>query len=412
MLEFEQRRIIDFVKAERNRLDPELRRLSERRSSVRSFVSTAEAIFRVFDESLSSRLATTVESVAGYGADLASERLNELSTGIRATLWLLSSVVTSQDQIPEELYGVTTWFFRQCQTISEPPAYVLAINNSFYTEELRQFLRRFFTRPIGRELYEELTAIFSSNPFFFIFLPASSASIAGALDWPLVFHECVHAIEEKSNLVGALFPDLPRNWSELDQLGKVDEKAREAQQTLELICDHVATMVGGPAFAWRFLRHFFSLSGIFHQPSAHPNPDVRIAHLIALIAKQGFAQEAKRARALLKDVSEDFSGTIPPRPSSMPAPLAAAKKAYQPKIQPLTRKSFLANLRRRCGATPRELLNDVLAKRPVVLDPASLFTLVSFNDGCEADEKIPMILADFLRADSIRARFIELGLRG
>jgi len=181
VLAFERERIVDFVGAERERLVPELEHLREARSSTRDFVSTSQQILQTFDQHLAARLATTVDE-AGYDADIASERLNEVFSAIRATLGLVSSVVTSQGQIPEELYQVTSWFFARCAGVCESPQYVIAIDSSFYTEELQQFLRRLFTRPIGRELFEELTASFSNRPFFFIFLPASSAALSGALD--------------------------------------------------------------------------------------------------------------------------------------------------------------------------------------------------------------------------------------
>ena len=87
------------------------------------------------------------------------------------------------------------------------------------TLELRQLLDSLFSRPITttqrREIFPELIKEFANAPFFFIYVPASMAPIASTVDWPLIFHECVHAIEEQVGVVAGLFPGLPRSWEML-----------------------------------------------------------------------------------------------------------------------------------------------------------------------------------------------------
>jgi hypothetical protein len=158
------------------------------------------------------------------------------------------------------------------------------------------------------------------------------------------------------------------------------------------------------------LEGIFSLSGMFHQPSAHPNPDVRIDHLISVISEQGFTRESRAARELLKRVLRDLGNVAPPHRVPTSA-LKDARRGYQ-RVSAFNRDSFRRELRRRHKTTPRRLLEDLLQKRPVILDAASLFTLVSFSETSESDEKIPHLVADFLRLNDIASRFHSLGLRG
>lgn len=410
MLELEQQRVCDFAATEETRLVPELHRLAAERSSAKSLQQVGDRIFAVLKKSLAARLADTVESVAEFGADFASERLNELFTGLRALLGLLSSAIASQSQIPRELYAISDWFLEKCSNVKPPPAYALSLDDSFYTEELRQFLVRFFVRPINRVLFPELTTEFVPTPFFLIFLPASTASLSGTLDWPLVFHECVHALEEQVSLVGKFFPALPKTWTELDELAKADDEARKAQQTLEMVCDYVATRVSGPAFTWRFLKEYFSLSGIFHKPSSHPNDDVRVKHLVDLLRAQGFNEQSRLAGELLKEILKDLGNTERPESDPIPSTVSLAEGEYARLISEFDRRSYEKQLKKHCGVSRSKALSDILAKRPVILDPASLFTTVAFSSKCESDPKVAEILADFLRLDRLRARFEASGL--
>ena len=408
MLELEQERIRDFVFSEEARLKPDLLRLKTERASSRNFVLLADSFFSVMRTSLRTRLSSTVSEVVDFGADLASERLNEVFTGLRAAIGLFASITASQSQIPAELYGVTSWFFDRCSRVCAAPPFILSIDDSFYTEELRQFLGRFFIRPINRPLFPELTSKFEKHPFFFIFLPASAATLSGSLDWPLIFHECVHALEEQVNYVGKFFQGLPRSWTELDALAKSDEEAQKAQQTLEMICDYLATRIAGPVFAWRFLKRFFSLSGIFHQPSSHPNADVRVHRLIELLKTNGFVKDAQAAQALLTEILQDLGNTAPPESVPVPSELTKAEAEYAAHLGAFDVAHFDKSLGS-CGTSRKRALSDIIAKRPAILDPASLFTVVAFSKECETDPKIPPMLADFLRLDRIRTEFRDFG---
>jgi hypothetical protein len=305
ILRLERQRLVDFVSAEEGRLLPELQALRRKSIALNDFVLVAEGLFSILRTSLEHRIALSVDRVGQYNPDLASERLNVLAEGIQAILSFFGSVAAGQATVPRELYELVSWFFAQCKGVTAPPQYVLSPGEAFETVELHQFLDTLFFRPPNRYLFPELKKL-SREPFFFIFLPVSSASAEGALDWPIIFHECVHAVEEKSNVVGKLFPGLPRRWRELEELANHYDVAKHASQTIELICDIVAVRVAGPAYLWRFLRRSFSLADISHYSVTHPNTPTRLRYLIKLIASQGFVKEAKAAGALMKEILRDL----------------------------------------------------------------------------------------------------------
>lgn len=415
-LEHERRRIVDFLSAEKERLLPEIQRLGRVSSKLEAFVYLAEKFFETIDANLAARLAETVSTIGAISIDAASQRLNDLSKGLEATASLIRTVAANQAQIPRELYGLVSWFLEECSTIAPPPTYVLSISSDLSTLEFRQWLESLFSRPITltrrRDLFPELMQAFTAEPFFFLLVPASMASMASCVDWPLLFHECVHAVEEVANVVGNLFPGLPRNWENLQlQAQAGDATAREALWTLELVCDFVASLIGGPAFLWRFLRRYFSLLGVFHQSFSHPTFDVRIHLLIDLLHRHGFDSQAAQAKLLLDDMVKDLGGiaALPP-PPSLTASISAASQ-YEAKILGFDRARFEDTLQRRFRSKSASLLSDLLSKRPVVADPATLFTLVAFEQRAE-EPIISSLLADFLRLDAAKSQFQKLGLEG
>jgi len=415
-LEHERQRILDFVSAEKERRLPEVRRLGRTSSSFQPFVELTETFFATLDRTLATRLEETATTIGAISIDAASQRLNDLSRGLEATASLIRTVVANQGEIPRELYRLVAWFFERCSTVASPPRRVLSISSDLSTLEFRQWLGSLFSRPVTatltREIYPEMIASFANTPFFFILVPASMASIASAVDWPLVFHECVHAIEEQANILGSLFPGIPRNWEILQLRAQAgDVTAREALWTQELLCDFVACHVAGPAFIWRFLRRYFSLLGVFHQSFSHPSFDIRMNQLIKVLRERGFESQALQAESLINEMVKDLGGlsALPP-PASLSASVTASER-YGVKIARFDRTGFEQTLRQQFHSDSTALFADLTNKRPVVADPATLFTLVAFQPQAE-DPLLSSLLADFLRLDDVRSRFRELRLSG
>ena len=329
---------------------------------------------------------------------------------------LIRTVAVSQSELPRELYGLVEWFFDKCSGIAPCPPYVLSISTDLATLELRQLLGSLFSRPITatlrRDIFPELIQEFANAPFFFIYVPASMAPITSTVDWPLIFHECVHAIEEQVGVVAGLFPGLPRNWEMLQlQAQAGDQTAREALWTQELLCDFVASHVTGPAFLWRFLRRYFSLQGVFHQSFSHPTFDVRMRHLISVMRTQGFEVQAGQAESLLNDMVVDLGGLSALPPPAFLAATTTAAGQYSGMVAGFSRSEFDATLQRSLHSDSAKLIADLMNKKPVVSDPATLFTLAAFDPRAE-DPIISSLLADFLRLDDIRSRFRKLDLHG
>lgn len=415
-LEHERQRIIDFVHAEKDRRLPEVRRLVRNSSHLQPFVDLTETFYNTLDQTLVSRLEEIANTIGPISIEAASQRLSDISRSLEATASLIRTIAANQGDIPRELYRLVSWFFEKCAATVAPPSYVLSVSTDLSTLEFRQWLSSLFSRPVTpsltRDIYPELITAFANRPFFFILVPASMATTTSAIDWPLVFHECVHAIEELANVVGSLFPGVPRNWEILQLRAQAgDATAQEALWTLELACDFVASHVTGPCFLWRFLRRYFSLLGVFHQSFSHPTFDVRMKQLTQLLRERGFESEASQAERLVNEMAKDVGGlSALPAPASLAASVTASK-LYSAKIAGFNKESFDEALRAQTRSDHATLLADLIAKRPVVVDPATLFTIVAFEPQAETPV-LASLIADFLRLDDVRATFRRFQLSG
>ena len=410
-LEHERQRILDFVATESLRILPELGSLQQERRSAKPFVAVAHSVFEVLRNSLASRLDLLVSTVGKVNPQLASERLSLIYIGVERTLSLIAAVAVSQKDIARELECIVDWFFKRCTAFAPPPTYILHVGTQLATLDFRFLLTTLFV-PLGRrDIFPELTSRFAANDLFIIHVPGSMALATGSINWPLVFHECVHAIELRANIVASHFPTLPVDRALLKHQAKNgDTLAIEALQAQELLCDAIAVYVSGPAFVWRFLRLYFWIIGIVHPSYSHPRVDLRMERLIAALRQRGFQEEAEKARAMLDDLLRDLKGSAMPAASASTA-ADAAQSSYETALEALTSKRFEDVLASRFDKRKEDLRRDLLEKRPVVADPGTLFTLVAFQTDCE-DTAISERLADFIRLDAIATRFAELGLSG
>lgn len=415
-LEYEKRRILDHVALERRRLAPDLERISSERRSCEGFVKLSRDIFDVFAEDLGARLDSLADPVALIDPELASERLADLFSGITSTTALIASVSASQADIPRDLYAVLDWFFGRCNAISESTNYILGNHTQLAALDLRQLMSMLFVRQTGfgskRDLFPELTSLVTSTPMFVIFIPTTISQTGGFLDWPLIFHECVHAIDQLKDVVGSRFPHLPKELEALNaraRLGDVD--ARDALWTKELICDFLAVHVGGPGFLWRFLRRYFSLRGIYHLSLTHPPVDKRVGRLIGLLEKRGFRTEARMARRLLANLMKDLAPSAAPAPIDLPDVADQIASDLESRVSGFDATTLQDTMTNKLRSDRVSLLKDIVGLRPVIADPACLYSITAFEEGCEKG-KIPELLADYARLHAIEVRFHELGLRG
>ena len=357
---------------------------------------------------------TIERDVAPVSVELASHRMDDVFAGVRGVINFLGYVASSQEQVPRELELTVRWFFARAARLSGAPHYCLFIAEELTTLDFKVLLDHLFNPAVQprRSTFPKLTAAFASKTFCFISVPAPMASLRTSIDWPLVFHECVHVLETVAPLVPRLYPTLPKDRLLLMYRAEHgDTHAQEALWTEELLCDFVATYIAGPAFAWRFLRQYFSILGVSYRSLTHPPVDVRIRRLINLIDGLGFKAQAKLTERLLDELLKDLK-SYPPVP--LPNALVAADQIEadcKSKLQPFDAGTYQDILRERCRAVDSRLLQDILNRRPVVVDPGCLFTIVAFSSQCE-DPGICVLLADFMRLHAVESRFQELGLRG
>ena len=99
-----------------------------------------------------------------------------------------------------------------------------------------------------------------------------------------------------------------------------------------------------------------------------------------------------------------------PAPASLAASVTASKQ-YSAKIAGFNQQLFEEALRVRTRSDRATLLVDLIAKRPVVADPATLFTIVAFEPQAETPV-LASLLADFIRLDDVRSTFRRLQLSG
>jgi hypothetical protein len=412
-LQSEASRLLNFVISEKTRLLPQIRQLGHERASAEEFLAICEDLFQILQDHLESRVKEFVQ-IASFQVEVASQALDSLFAGIETTLSFFANVAAAQEEIPREFYHLVSWFFDRCSGVHSLPKYVITTSSELATLDFREFLSSLFISQ-GRSgplnsLFPALTNEFSNRPFFFFFIPGYMAPASNSLDWPLIFHECTHAIEDLANIIGPLFPALPRSWESLTRLAEIgDSQAQEALWTHELICDFVPTLAAGPSFVWRFLQGYFSISRVIHQSSTHPPPDVRISRSIEILKRNGFREHATKASLLLRSRLRELPGT-PGKVIPLPQ-FTQASKQYESKVPAFDIRAYTSSLRERYALKQDKLIRDILDMRPVLLDPACLFALVAFDDRCE-NAKIASLLADYIRLYAIESRYQKLDLKG
>jgi hypothetical protein len=403
LLKHESERILDFVARERNRLLPRVRQLGHERSSSSSFVVLVESFFQSLDTLMEKELAR-IDAIAALQADVASEALDDLFKGLETTLSFFSAVTGNQVDVPRELYDLISWFFELSANVCAPPAYALTSGPELASFDFRRWAKVLFPR------FTDLKAALEHVPFFFISIPSWMVPSSRALDWPLIFHEGAHAIENLANFVGPRFPYLPSDWPALNKLAKAgNAQAQEALSTYELTCDFMATYLSGPIFAWRFLKDHFSVSRALHPSYTHPTPELRIRVLLDVLTTQGFKHEARRAEAAINERLGHLTG---PAPSPVVIEsLRLVQGSYRAKLSGFTEEDYKQKLHRYSRLDTDGLKSELLSKRPVLVDPACLFTILYFDEKCE-DKTIAELVADCIRLEKIRRVYQSMGLHG
>lgn len=398
-LEDEAQRIVRFLTKEKERVLPQIQLLERERSSANNFVRLARRFVSTLEREIRLELKEVL-SEASFQPGVASQRLDSLFRNVETALAFLSNVAVCQTDVPRELYQVIDWFLGRFRRLRSKPQYILLIGSDLATLDFRHWLELLFPR------LTKLHKRFAASSFSFIHLPGWIVPSASALDWPLIFHECAHAVENIENVIGPLFPYLPPNWGALNRLAKQnDPQAQEALLTHELVCDYLATCASGPVFVWRFTRDQFSVSRVIHQSSSHPTPDIRIGRLISVLRELDFASATGKAESMLTELLRDVKKSAPQLVAEQAAD--RAQKKYSPRIRQFRIKEFRAGLRQARGAGTTGLFDDILRKRPVLLDPACLFTLVAFDERCE-DPRLAELLADSLRLHAIQSQYQRL----
>ncbi len=327
-------------------------------------MAICEDLFQILQDHLESRVKEFVQ-IASFQVEVASQALDSLFAGIETTLSFFANVAAAQEEIPREFYHLVSWFFDRCSGVHSLPKYVITTSSELATLDFRKFLSSLFITQ-GRSgplnsLFPALTNAFSNRPFFFFFVPGYMAPASNSLDWPLIFHECTHAIEDLANIIGPLFPALPRSWESLTRLAEIGDS------------------------------------------------QVRISRSIEILKRNGFREHATKASLLLRSRLRELPGT-PGKVIPLPQ-FTQASKQYESKVPAFDIRAYTSSLRERYALKQDKLIRDILDMRPVLLDPACLFALVAFDDRCE-NAKIASLLADYIRLYAIESRYQKLDLKG
>jgi hypothetical protein len=173
--------------------------------ALRRLVSGFFPIAKQAAEEAKDRLIATYHVV---DPTIAFAEFELVAESLRNVAAYLESVASAQIAIPEELYETTQWFLDQCLGAKgKTVPYALTSHAELSTLEFRQFLAFHFVDLAGTPTFIELMDKVKES-FYFIQLPQVLLREDSSSDWPLVFHECGHVIDESLALVSSQEPSL------------------------------------------------------------------------------------------------------------------------------------------------------------------------------------------------------------
>jgi|SRR5665213_923667 len=406
-LDAEKDRILRFVLTEKDRVLPIIDRAASDRSQIALLAELARTIFSALENSLEQKIHEIVQLEAAALPDVASEKIQGLFTAVQISIAWLASAAEDQANIPRELYRLVEWYLSRCPELPTQSVILRLSPSELSTTEFGEFSGALFKHG-STSLLPELEAAIS-KPFYFIQIPTFLAPESASIDWPLIFHECCHIIEHTLNHIGKQLPQVPRSWTELN--AQVKAGIPEAQQALkleELACDYAAVQASGPGYAWSFVRRFSAICGVFQPTQSHPRFDVRLECLRESMAKNGFTDEAELLQKHLEDMLEGYAA---PGPEILHAHSTKTLELYAASMTAYTKASFDTAIAL-TGGSVASLRRDLRDLRPVLLDPAALFSLTSFFEPAFGDPIVGELLADMVRLERIQSDFLRLGLYG
>lgn len=402
----ERRSIVDYVAFERRRVVGIIAPLADDRPDLQPLTKTAIRLFDELDRSLGARLDELIAQEGDRRPDVASEKIQALFRELQTAIGWLAATAHDQVVIPRELYRLLRWFMSAAAPAgSSTLPFVLKIEPvDLGTAEWRQVLSKILFSSRGSK-YPALEEAFRDHGLVFIQVPAPLADINSSVHWPLIFHECVHALELTVNSIGAEYPNLPRDWTALNAMARTnDVDARNALVAEELTCDEVALACGGPGFAYSLVDQYATACGVAYQQLTHPRFDIRVDCLVKKLVNLGFNDLGDKAT---KRAGPGDGSVMPAEPCIESASRAATKYIGSNQFNRETRDQELAQK----NTTASALANDLKVMRPAAVSPPTLFSVTAFSDELAGPAFGPL-LADMVRLWTTEQQFKQLGLKG
>lgn len=395
-IEQEKERILLLCDRDFPEFEKEISCIAEERPILQSFLQKVRFVTVSLQKTIKGRL----EIVSSQRVEEAAKSLSDISYKIKKLYHYLNNHFQNYNKVPRELYYLTDWFFGECNV---KVGYLISYAETIGMASLQDYIKGAF-----EERYPEIcNCIKEENDFYFIFITPDLKDPSRSLNWTTIFHEASHIIDGQSNHVHVHYNNLPSSTRELlsivkastintgKPMAKYSKPAQEKLWCKELFADYLATMITGPCFSWRLLEDHYELSHVF-EPGTHPNTNMRIDTLAELLEELDFKKEAGTLRSkqknLLKGVSADYN--------------EAVKNTFARKIVPEIKNGyqifnssvFLSKLTTKYGPCNKDrLLSDIREMKPVTLDPAVIFSLVSFDEEIQNKPALQKLIVDFIR---------------
>ena len=308
---------------------------------------------------------------------------------IKKLYYFLDCRILNYDKIPRELYYLLDWFFGECEININ---YSISFSETLSMADFLQILKS-----SGFDLiYPEMFYVFERyEKFFFIFIPPTLKFKNKGYNWIVVLHEASHAIIDKENLVNDHYPPDVSNWIHiLYELARLNNQiAKEKLQVIEYTADYITTFITGPGYVWRILEDFFELSMVLDEPVTHPYFDKRIENLINLLRdKLEFNNIASSSQDLLNQLieSESTSSTSTSSTSinnNYPDRLNEIIQDLDDRFPKFSFNKYTRKLNEKYNSISESKLKiDFKELKTIIIDPASLLTLICYLDGINEDK--------------------------
>ncbi|MCK4809707.1 MAG: hypothetical protein KAS99_02070 [Candidatus Omnitrophica bacterium] len=363
------------------------------------FLKPFQELVRKCSDCLDSSIEEVLEKADEYEDSFQiSKTIKQIADIVQFIIYFLTECLLRQDKVDREIYHVFEWFFEQCGNKEDKKVrYIVSLGHNIAMTEFQQILKSISAEIIYAKLFEE----FNDWKFYIIYITPYSCLHTNSLNWVIFFHECGHIVDDLHGKTHSFYQDLPKWWHVLEEQANQGRlRAIEKRWVSEYTADYISTHIIGPSFVWRFVREYLDLFRIFEPSSSHPPMDKRITFLLEELKNIGFEEESEK----LKDLLEALPLEAPSEEVSVEDNRDQIIEYYKSCLPVFNREKFEVHLKK-YPLLSEKFKEEIKQKRPLILPPSTLYTLILFDEDIESDGKMQVFFADCIRLFIISEKF-------